>query len=92
MVPCRLDRSAGLFRRSGPRLARRFVCRPPHLADNSVTQNSGVKSNIKPPPPPAAIQLDAGNFDDIALDEGKNVLVSFTAPWVCPFRSVMGHG
>lgn len=47
-----------------------------------MTKESGVKSNIKPPAPPAAIQLDAGNFDDIVLDDTKDVLVSFTAPWV----------
>ena len=48
----------------------------------SVTEKSGVKSNIKPPAPPAAVQLDASNFDDIALDQDKDVLVAFTAPWV----------
>jgi hypothetical protein len=48
----------------------------------SVTEKSGVKSKIKPPPPPAAVQLDSSNFADIALDESKNVLVAFTAPWV----------
>ncbi|GFZ44141.1 protein disulfide-isomerase [Saitozyma sp. JCM 24511] len=46
-----------------------------------VTEKSGVKSKIKPPPPPAAVQLDSSNFADIALDESKNVLVAFTAPW-----------
>ncbi|KAL7421534.1 hypothetical protein Q5752_003303 [Cryptotrichosporon argae] len=46
-----------------------------------VTKESGIKSRIKPPPPPAAVQLDAANFDEIALNEDKNVLVAFTAPW-----------
>lgn len=46
-----------------------------------VSKKSGVKSNIKPPPPPATLILDAHTFDDIALDETKDVLVTFTAPW-----------
>lgn len=52
------------------------------LITPSVTKESKIKSSIKPPAPPAAIQLDASNFDDIALDNTKDVLVSFTAPWV----------
>ncbi|GLB40425.1 putative protein disulfide isomerase [Lyophyllum shimeji] len=46
-----------------------------------VTKKSGVKSNIKPPPPPETTILDIHTFDSIALDPSKNVLVSFTAPW-----------
>ena len=46
-----------------------------------MAKESGVKSKIKPPPPPAALQLDAKNFDDV-VDGDKNVLVAFTAPWV----------
>lgn len=46
-----------------------------------VSKKSGVKSNIKPPPPPATLILDAHTFDDVALDETKDVLVTFTAPW-----------
>ncbi|EIW70859.1 hypothetical protein TREMEDRAFT_38433 [Tremella mesenterica DSM 1558] len=48
---------------------------------NFVSKESGVKSRIKPPAPPIAVQLDSSNFDDIALDPTKDVLVAFTAPW-----------
>ncbi|KAL0061929.1 hypothetical protein AAF712_011213 [Marasmius tenuissimus] len=48
---------------------------------NFVTTKSGVKSNIKPPPPPDYKVLDVHTFDGVALDESKNVLVTFTAPW-----------
>ncbi|KAG9315335.1 protein disulfide isomerase [Chiua virens] len=47
----------------------------------SVASKSGVKSNIKPPPPPSTLILDVNTFDDIALDETKDVLITFTAPW-----------
>ncbi|KAJ3474292.1 hypothetical protein NLI96_g12540 [Meripilus lineatus] len=46
-----------------------------------ITKKSGVKSNIKPPPPPAFKILDVHNFDEVALDDDKDVLVTFTAPW-----------
>ncbi|KAJ8585743.1 protein disulfide isomerase [Rhizopogon salebrosus TDB-379] len=46
-----------------------------------ITAKSGVKSNIKPPPAPETLILDAQTFDEVALDETKDVLVTFTAPW-----------
>ncbi|TCD63371.1 hypothetical protein EIP91_005625 [Steccherinum ochraceum] len=46
-----------------------------------ITTKSGVKSNIKPPPPPAYKVLDIHTFDEVALDTDKDVLVTFTAPW-----------
>ncbi|KAG8969234.1 hypothetical protein FRC03_003759 [Tulasnella sp. 419] len=46
-----------------------------------ITEMSGVKSNIKPPPPPATLQLAMDNFHQIVMDENKDVLVAFTAPW-----------
>ncbi|KAH8826631.1 protein disulfide isomerase [Flagelloscypha sp. PMI_526] len=46
-----------------------------------ITEKSGVKSNIKPPPPPETLILDYHTFDEVALDKTKDVLVSFTAPW-----------
>ncbi|EPQ54104.1 protein disulfide isomerase [Gloeophyllum trabeum ATCC 11539] len=46
-----------------------------------VTTKSGVKSKIKLPPPPAYKVLDSHTFEEVALDDSKNVLVAFTAPW-----------
>ncbi|KAJ7707688.1 disulfide isomerase [Mycena rosella] len=47
----------------------------------NIAQKVGLKSNIKAPPPPETLILDAHTFDSVALDSEKNVLVSFTAPW-----------
>jgi len=46
-----------------------------------ITKKTGIKSNIKPPPPPETLILDSRTFGDIVLDKSKNVLVAFTAPW-----------
>jgi len=65
---------------------------PEHLAHSSllililvpvrsVTENSGVKSSIKPPPPPVALEVDDKNYHKL-IKSGKDVLVAFTAPWV----------
>ncbi|THV07431.1 protein disulfide isomerase [Dendrothele bispora CBS 962.96] len=47
----------------------------------TILQKSGVKSNIKPPAPPAFKILDLHDFEDVVMDPSKNVLVTFTAPW-----------
>ncbi|KZV64435.1 protein disulfide isomerase [Peniophora sp. CONT] len=46
-----------------------------------VAQKSGVKSNIKPPPPPATLILDTHTFDDVVLNPEHDTIVAFTAPW-----------
>jgi len=46
-----------------------------------VTKKAGVKSNITPPPPSQVLVLDAITFDDVVMDNTKNVIVTFTAPW-----------
>ncbi|KAL1739325.1 thioredoxin-like protein [Schizophyllum fasciatum] len=48
---------------------------------NFIETKSGVKSSIPPPPPPAYIVSDASDFDQVVLDDTKDVLVAFTAPW-----------
>jgi protein disulfide-isomerase A6 len=46
-----------------------------------ITDKTGLKSNIKPPPPSEVTSLTVDNFHPIALDKAKNALVAFTAPW-----------
>ncbi|PAV16068.1 disulfide isomerase [Pyrrhoderma noxium] len=48
---------------------------------NHITAKSGVKSKIKQPPPPNYLILDVHTFDDVVMDDKKDVLVAFTAPW-----------
>lgn len=45
----------------------RFLLTMADFSFFSVTQKSGVKSNIKPPPPPETTILDADNFDKVVL-------------------------
>jgi len=46
-----------------------------------ISKKSGIKSNIKPPPPPATLILDTHTFDDVVLNKDHDTLVTFTAPW-----------
>ncbi|KAI0754039.1 protein disulfide isomerase [Daedaleopsis nitida] len=48
---------------------------------NFITTKTGVKSSIKPPPPPAYQVLDVHTFDEVALNPEKDAIVAFTAPW-----------
>lgn len=48
---------------------------------HSVTEKSGVRSSIKPPPPPAALEVTNKNYHQL-VKSGKDVLIAFTAPWV----------
>ena len=46
-----------------------------------VTENSGIRSNIKSAAPPAVKQLNAGTFEKETVHSGKDVLIAFKAPW-----------
>jgi len=46
-----------------------------------ITEKTGVKSKLKQPTPSEVTSLIVDNFDSIALDDTKDVLVTFTAPW-----------
>ncbi|KAG8698790.1 hypothetical protein FRC08_005698 [Ceratobasidium sp. 394] len=46
-----------------------------------IEKNAGVKSNIKPPPPPETVQLTYRDFDEVVMDPENDVIVAFTAPW-----------
>jgi len=46
-----------------------------------ITLKSGIKSNIKPPPPPATVVLDVHTFDEVVFNKDHDTIVAFTAPW-----------
>ncbi|KDN42268.1 hypothetical protein RSAG8_06935, partial [Rhizoctonia solani AG-8 WAC10335] len=46
-----------------------------------IEKTAGVKSSIKPPPPPETLQLSYRDFDQVVMDPENDVLVAFTAPW-----------
>lgn len=46
-----------------------------------VTEQSGVRSRMPAPEPPAVVELTTANFDAVVMDPKKDVLVEFYAPW-----------
>jgi len=44
-----------------------------------IAEKSGAR--VKSKPPPATVQVDANNFDEIVMDSSKHVLLAFTASW-----------
>jgi len=46
-----------------------------------ITRKSGIKGKIAGPPPSDVVILDVHNFDQVAMDPTKDVIVTFTAPW-----------
>ncbi|KIY43825.1 disulfide isomerase [Fistulina hepatica ATCC 64428] len=48
---------------------------------NFITSKTGVQSSLPPPPPPDYQIVDVHDFDSVVLDDAKDVLISFTAPW-----------
>ncbi|KAF8596810.1 protein disulfide isomerase [Ceratobasidium sp. AG-I] len=46
-----------------------------------IEKSAGVKSNIKPPPPPETRDLTYRDFDEVVKNPENDVIVAFTAPW-----------
>lgn len=44
---------------------------------NSITSKTGVKSNIKPPPPPETLILNSHTFDEVALVSKFDAILRF---------------
>ena len=60
--------------------------------DASITMKSGVKSNIKPPPPPATVILDAHTFDDVVFVSSLVTSLPVLFPtWILDRTKTMIH-
>ena len=47
---------------------------------NTLSRVSGASGRVKAAPPSSVVDLTPSNFDKLAIDNDKNVLVEFFAP------------